>query len=224
MTFRRPQPAVTRLLDRARGGPYPCPVPKGDVQHALFHSTMDWVFGREGGGVYHSVRGDPGGGTKWGISSRAFRSVDISRLTRPEAEALAWAFYWVPMKLENLEQDPGEDGLCFYLMDTAFNMGPARATTLVQQALGGRVEVDGQFGRKTLRALRDALHVDMRPHNLSRVAKGTRWSYVHTLHSERLQFYRTARGAPRFYLGWVRRANAALLRAAGQDPEGVLFW
>ena len=219
MAVRRAQPAVAALLEE-EGVTYP--VPQAERE---FHEAATWVFGREGGGRYHDVRGDTGGATKWGISSKAYPTVDIAALTRPEAEALGFAFYWRPMLCPALLQDPADEGLALYLYDTAFNMGEYYAAKTLQRALvaaGRQVAVDGKMGPKTLRALRTQLHVDLRPQNLSRVARGTRWSFTHLLHSERLEHY--ARGQSQFRSGWFRRANAALLRARSQSVNSGLFW
>src|ERR1043166_4063062 len=46
-------------------------------------------------GYVNHVR-DPGGETKFGISKKAFPTVDLAALTRADALAIYWTHYWRP--------------------------------------------------------------------------------------------------------------------------------
>jgi hypothetical protein len=58
-----------------------------------WRKTMTW----EGGDRLHTVPGDPGGATKYGISQRAFPNTDIPSLTERKAQMLARLHYWNPL-------------------------------------------------------------------------------------------------------------------------------
>ncbi len=216
MPTRKPQPAVAAII-----GDRPFPVTAAEP---AFYEAVDWTFAREGGGRYHVTPGDSGGPTKWGISQKAYPTVDIKKLTRREATALAFYDYWLKSGADDMCRE--HEGLALYLFDAAFNMGVENATKVLQEALrevGRRIKVDGAYGPRTKAALLAQLHVDLRPHNLKRTAAGQRWAFVHILHAQRCDFYRRIRGSRKFFAGWVRRANAGLLRASRQSTA-ALFW
>ena len=106
-----------------------------------FTRCIDVILAEEGGLSHH--RRDPGGLTKFGISSRAYPQLDIARLTRDQAVSIYRADYWTPIRGDDLP--PGLDLLVF---DTAVNMGVITAAMLLQDALG--VTMDGVIGPITL--------------------------------------------------------------------------
>jgi lysozyme family protein len=72
-------------------------------------------------GYVNHVR-DPGGETKFGISKKAFPTVDLAALTRADALAIYWTHYWVPSYAEHLTWP-----LQVYHADAAVNQGLGRA-------------------------------------------------------------------------------------------------
>lgn len=110
--------------------------------------TMKW----EGGGKLHTVPGDPGGTTKWGIAQRYHPDVDIKNLTEAQAQEIARQEYWDKCRCDDLPFP-----LDILVWDAAFNMGTARAGEFLQLSLktfGGDVQVDGIIGPKTLESLK----------------------------------------------------------------------
>lgn len=103
------------------------------------------ILGEEGG--YSNDPRDPGGETKFGISKRAYPTVDIKNLTIDQAKAIYLRDYWTPVRARDL---PWPLGL--YMFDCAVNQGVTTAVRLLQQSLG--VAVDGEFGNVTMRAAR----------------------------------------------------------------------
>jgi len=75
---------------------------------------MIWQL--EGGDKVHTVKGDPGGTTKYGISKAAHPKLDIPSLTEPEATQLYLDEYWTPNGCDALPWP--QDVLVF---DTAVN-------------------------------------------------------------------------------------------------------
>jgi len=121
----------------------------------FFSHTMKW----EGGDQYHEVEGDPGGATKYGISQKAYPSLDIEALTFEEAVEIYQRDY-SPSYIEQVEHDETAGRL----FDFGVNAGTGRAATLLQIAaneeLTGRsdiplrpLKVDGEIGPVSLRLI-----------------------------------------------------------------------
>lgn len=119
---------------------------------AAWKKTMQW----EGGGNAHRIKGDTGGWTKWGISQKAYPSLDIKNLTREQAKKLAYRDYWLLMNCSIISS------LCpktaAHVFDIGFNMGHRWGIKMLQRAInkvaGQKVlKDDGIFGRLTLAAL-----------------------------------------------------------------------
>jgi lysozyme family protein len=94
-----------------------------------FHRALEFVFKWEGG----YVASDPGGETKYGISKKSFPDIEITALTKDNAESLYKKYYWDRI---------GGDTLPFpydiIAFDTAVNQGPGRATKWLGEAKTGR--------------------------------------------------------------------------------------
>ncbi len=158
--------------------------------------AFDRIMEYEGGGTLHTVPGDPGGTTKWGVSQRAYPHVDIENLDRETALRIFTHDYWNRVRGDQL---PAE--LQLPMTDLAFNVGTGRATMLLQQSINlclqarGRddfLKVDGQLGPKTIGA------VDVAPPDrLARVLLAYRMEYYTTL---------AETGYAKFVDGWLRRA------------------
>jgi lysozyme family protein len=126
------------------------------------------VLRREGGARFTVTPGDSGGPTKYGITQatlsrhrgKAATLEDVRNLTETEARAIyRQRFVVAPgfLRVLDLSQPIGEE-----MVDTGANAGPARATTMLQQALNGLnrngadyadVPEDGECGPATINAL-----------------------------------------------------------------------
>lgn len=133
-----------------------------------FDTAFQFVLKFEGG--YVNDPNDPGGETKFGISKRAYPSVDIKNLTHSEAKAIYRRDYWDKLRLDQMP-----DKIRLALFDTAVNSGVTAAIKCLQAAL--IVEQDGIIGPITRQKLFDAclsnpdqLVADMMWHRFRRVA------------------------------------------------------
>ena len=116
------------------------------AERSVFRDACRFVVDAlEGGGKLIT---DQGGRTRWGISQRAYPTLDIEHLTRERAETLYHEDYWRPIRGYAL---PPALALC--LFDTAVNHGPVKAVRLLQRALHLEV-VDGVIGPVTVSAVK----------------------------------------------------------------------
>lgn len=109
-----------------------------------FDQAFDILIGHEGG--YVNDPSDPGGETKYGISKRAYPSVDIADLTEDQAKQIYKSDYW-----DKLFLDTAPPPLALICFDAAVNNGVSAATKFLQAGLN--VTVDGVFGSGTQAAL-----------------------------------------------------------------------
>lgn len=105
--------------------------------------AFELVIEAEGG--YVNDPRDPGGETKFGISRRAYPTLDIKGLTREQAKEIYERDYWLAAKCQLLPWP-----LSAVVFDCAVNQGVGTAITLLQKALG--LTQDGVVGPKTLAA------------------------------------------------------------------------
>jgi len=94
--------------------------------------------------------GDRGGLTRYGISARAYPSVDVYTLTRDGAIAIYFRDWWQRFGFERLPAPLAAK--CF---DLAVNMGTTHAIVCLQRALracGKRILQDGNLGAQTVAA------------------------------------------------------------------------
>ena len=91
-----------------------------------FTLMVAFVLEREGG--YVNNKKDPGGETNYGISKRAYPTIDIKNLRKSDAIAIYYGDYWLPS---------GADGLTFPLaavhFDCAVNQGLGRAKNFLKE-------------------------------------------------------------------------------------------
>lgn len=173
----------------------PVPVPSPETLDPRFAALLDFVLRwecaydpRTGAVIVENVAGDPGGLTKYGIDARSHPGVDIPHLTRAAAAEIYYRRYYIGSRAAELP-----DGLSDAHFDAAVNVGAARATKLLQEALGLRV--DGAFGPLTLAA---AYRCAPEP-------------AVRRLLDARADFYRdlgSRTTAHRFLGGWLNRVAA----------------
>ncbi len=116
------------------------------ANEAIFRRAVAWVLGWEGEWARHPQ--DPGGITRWGISTRAYPDLDLSALSREDAIELYRRDYWEAIRGPDLPP-----ALALVLFDTAVLFGVAGATRMLQRVVG--VTADGRFGPITLRAARE---------------------------------------------------------------------
>ena len=112
-----------------------------------FDFALAVILKHEGGYVNHPS--DPGGETNFGISKRAYPSLNIKTLTKEQAGEIYRRDYWDPIKGDSLPLM-----LSIFAFDTAVNMGVSRAAHMLQGAAG--VTQDGVIGPKTLKACQKA--------------------------------------------------------------------
>lgn len=115
---------------------------------ANFNRIIYHILDEEGGYVNNPL--DPGGETKYGISKRAYPSVDIKNLKPEKAIEIYRQDYWTPIRGDDLPQ-----GVDLMVLDCAINQGVGAAVKLLQGVLG--VTQDGKLGPKTLAKLNSKL-------------------------------------------------------------------
>jgi len=152
-----------------------------------FHDAIRVVLKSEGGSTLTDDKFDPGGATRWGISSRAHPSVDVKALTRDDAVRLYKTHYWNAVSCSALP-----DCLSLPVFDCAVNQGVQTAGLLLQRALnraGATIAEDGDVGPQTLAATLQTNPGDARAWFLS-------------LRAHR---YGQSGNFRRYGLGWMRR-------------------
>jgi len=92
-----------------------------------FDAAIAFVIAQEGG--YVNDPRDPGGETKFGISKRAYPTLDIANLTVDDAKAIYKRDYWDALNLDSRPQ-----GEALAILDTAVNCGIGRAQTFIKAA------------------------------------------------------------------------------------------
>jgi lysozyme family protein len=121
-----------------------------------FTRAFGVVVGHEGG--FDRTEADPGNwtggavgqgelrGTKFGISAKAYPTLDIGALTLDDACAIYRRDYW-----DRVHGDELPPPLALLVFDAAVNNGVARAAMWLQESVGAKP--DGQIGPATLAAL-----------------------------------------------------------------------
>lgn len=86
-----------------------------------FDRVMAYILTEEGGYVNNPA--DPGGETKYGISKRAYPTLNIATLTVEDAKRIYRRDYWDVLGLDTVEKY----GPALVLMDCGVNQGVKRA-------------------------------------------------------------------------------------------------
>ena len=149
-----------------------------------FDKAFEIIIGHEGGYV-HDYR-DPGGETKFGISKRAYPTLNIKDLTLDDAKTIYLADYW-----NAFDGDLLPDSARLMVFDCAVNCGVTAAKKLLQRAVG--VKDDGIIGPKTKQAISNT-------DDLDRKFAG-HW----------LNYYTDLKHYDIYGRGWVRRVAKDLL-------------
>lgn len=174
---------------------------------ARIEPAFDFAMRFEGGGQVHTVEGDPGGTTKWGISRRANPDLDIPNLSRDDAIAVYRERYWEPRLLGDLKSQE----MANEIFEFSINADPARSWggTAVKAAQWTankvlramekefQVDVDGVMGPETVGAL----------NYINSAGELAVMAWSGTFNIRQLAYYRQLRRdlVDRFLLGWTRR-------------------
>ena len=110
-----------------------------------FDQCFDKLISHEGGYVNHAS--DPGGETNYGISKRAYPSLDIKALTLAEVKQLYKRDYWDRAQCDQLPSQ-----LSYLVFDAAVNSGIGQSIRFLQRAVG--TADDGVMGAITLSAIK----------------------------------------------------------------------
>lgn len=155
---------------------------------ADFDPAVTKTLIREGGARFTDNPDDHGGATKYGISQRAYPSVDIPNLTEEQAKAIYKQDYWDKVSGDKVRSQAVAENI----FDTAVNMGVTTATKLVQLTL--EVGVDGKFGPDTVKAVNAVDEKEfLSEFTLAKVAR-----YAAICNKDRTQ--------SKFLLGWINRS------------------
>lgn len=138
------------------------------------------------GGISRDPR-DPGGVTKYGISQRAYPTIDIEALTRDQATAIYRRDYWDASGVIELPEL-----IVPQIFDSCVNQGVVAAVRMLQSACG--VNEDGILGDGTISAARK---------------ESTNSAFARWLHAIRLDRYSRTANARTYFRGWCCRATAA---------------
>ena len=114
---------------------------------ADFKKAILIIIKHEGG--YVNDPKDPGGETKFGISKRAFPSIDIKNLTLDKACELYKVNYWNPIQGDLVKSQD----IATNLFDFVVNAGIYAGVKTIQKVLN--VISDGKLGPGTLAAIND---------------------------------------------------------------------
>jgi lysozyme family protein len=154
----------------------------------MFEEAVNSILEYEGG--YINDPNDPGGETKYGISKRAYPSLNIAALKVEEAKGIYKRDYWDKCRCDELP-----DGVNFAVFDCAVNQGVKTAILLLQEAL--KVTADGIIGPATLNAVKKSEPIQLLIDFIA--LRGIRYTQ-----SSRFNVYA---------LGWFRRLISTTLDA-----------
>ena len=116
-----------------------------------FEEMVKNIIEREGGSKLTRDPDDPGGTTKYGISQRAHKDVDIENLTYDQAVDIYNEQYYKPSKANSFPPELQE----IYL-DMVVNLGQRNAVKVLQKACNSKgskmIAVDGRIGPQTTKA------------------------------------------------------------------------
>ena len=150
---------------------------------ANFEAAVEKTLGHEGG--YVNDPKDPGGETNFGISKRAYPSLDIKNLSRAHAKEIYRQDYWNQIKGDSIKsQDSAES-----VFDMAVNGGVSRAKSMADSA--AKI-----LGFKSFQDIPESMGKDF-----ARVFGSLRISFYKDLVAKKPQM-------KKFLIGWERRAKS----------------
>ena len=155
-----------------------------------FKKYISRIIEREGGEKVTHDPDDPGGTTKFGISQRAHKDVDIENLDYDQAVQIYHDYYYIPSKSAKLPVALQEQYL-----DMVVNIGYRNGAKVLQRATNAKSKsklvVDGKIGPMTIAAV-----------NKSKLEPGRLAAY-------RIRYYvKICERKPKlykYYYGWFRR-------------------
>lgn len=142
-------------------------------------------------GGYTDGKGDPGGETNWGLSKRAYPSLNIKETTRDQAREIYRRDFW-----ERGSMGSFNPALSFQVFDFAVNSGIETAIRKLQAAAG--VADDGHIGPVSIAAINAKSPTDM----------------IMLFVAQRLRFWTKLSNWPTAGAGWANRAANDLVYAA----------
>jgi lysozyme family protein len=145
-----------------------------------FDKALQIVLSWEGG--YVNDPHDPGGETNYGICKKSYPNIDIKKLTLNDAADIYRKDYWLKCLCDELPLS-----VAIVVFDTAVNMGPNAAISLLQKSLD--VAADGIIG----------------PFTLSAAKGGRTYDLLVRYMANRITKYTELDGWKRYGLGWTKR-------------------
>jgi lysozyme family protein len=153
------------------------------------------TFSEEVEGGLANLKGDSGGLTKYGISSKAYPGEDITNLTLDRAKFLAKRDYWFPMRLDTVNCQ----ALANTLFDFAIHAGVRTVTKKLQFVMakhfGFTGKIDGIAGSQTIDYLNKIIGQ----------GQGAAWRLHIKVVKARMEFY-VAVAPPEWVKGFMTRA------------------
>ena len=156
-----------------------------------FNKAFEFLIKNEGAYVFD--KNDQGGKTKYGISQKAYPTLNIKALTLADAKKIYYCDFWLKGKIEQIP----DKNVAIKFFDFIVNFGHRAATIVLQRALrsaGINVQEDGLIGSQTLSGV-----IFSEPHIL-----------LAALKSEAAGYYRLIAAKnpsqQKFLNGWLNRA------------------
>ena len=116
---------------------------------AAFKEYISRIIEREGGSRITRDPDDPGGTTKYGISQRANKDVDVENLNYKQAVMIYYDHYYKPSRAAKLPANLQEQYL-----DMVVNIGYRNGAKVLQRATNAKgkakLVVDGKIGPRTI--------------------------------------------------------------------------
>lgn len=137
---------------------------------------------------------DPGGVTKYGISSASYPNVEVRELTIDQARSIYEQDFWEGLELSRLPPE-----IAFVVMDASVNMGAYTAVKMLQEVVGA--EPDGIMGPETRRKSKE-----MNPRYVVGVYTG-----------QRIMTYTRLDQFQKYGKGWVKRSVATMNAALNME-------
>lgn len=119
---------------------------------AQFEPAFAFLMKHEDAGLHGDITVDSGGVTRWGISQKAYPSLDIRNLTLEQAASIYRADYFLPIHGYEIYFQV----IASKLLDMAVNMGVKTAIKITQMACcdaGHPTTADGVMGPNTIAAI-----------------------------------------------------------------------
>lgn len=157
----------------------------------MIDRVIEREVGRFPNGGYTNDPDDPGGETKWGISKRAYPTLNIKNLTREQATNVYYRDFLHGPRIDRIVNL----ALREQVFDFGVPSGPPRAIKTLQRLV--HVEADGLLGPITLLAVNSHLT----PVVLNNQLVDARVTFLNSLVEQRPR-------SAKYQRGWVNRARS----------------